>query len=231
MRLHGSSWIRYLALIYFHHFSIWIWYVFSLCVILMVYTSATIQSVRLDHGSPITRRRIFIILILTEIMDQSVRGRLQQFCEATRERLRMHLDLHWPLGTTSLKFLDCVKLTGLNLMAHFHHPIHNVPGRTFSWTTGTRLSRMMFKQKKSWGEKTWLVKGLLVRPNNLHLINFDVLAKPRKLNHHALKWMMIMCHQPHSNLQLRQHQRNADPKWMQQHARWAEQNDVPAPWL
>ncbi|CAL1130893.1 unnamed protein product [Cladocopium goreaui] len=49
----------------------------------------------LDHGSPITRRRVFIILILKEIMDQSVRGHLQDFCEATRERLRILLDLHW----------------------------------------------------------------------------------------------------------------------------------------
>ena len=46
-----------------------------------------------------------------------------------------------------------------------------------------------------------------------------------------LKRMMIASHHIHSNLQLRQHETNAAPKWKKQHARWAEENEVPAPWL
>lgn len=152
---------------------------FFVCPVLTAYTSATIQSMRLDHGSPITRRRVFIILILKEIMDQSVRGHLQDFCEATRERLRILLDLHWPLGTSSLKFVDFVKLTVLNLIAHFHHPIHTVPGRTFSWTTGARLFRTISKQNNNWGKKTWLVQGHLALPNKLHQFWYTFLKQSR----------------------------------------------------
>lgn len=104
----------------------------------------------LDHGSPITRRRVFIILILKEIMDQSVRGHLQDFCEATRERLRILLDLHW--------------------------------------------------------------KDLLL-DNWSQTVQDDIEAKQQLRKKNLARE--------------RQHQRNADPKWKQQHTRWAEENEVP----
>jgi hypothetical protein len=54
---------------------------------------------RSQHGSPISRQRIFIVLVKNELMLGYVKGNLQRFGEAVKESLRIAKpDVTWQLA-------------------------------------------------------------------------------------------------------------------------------------
>lgn len=67
------------------------------------------QALRVHHGAPITRRRVFIVLVLREIMLEEVKPAFQTFCEKIRDLLRFGGEAHWSLDANfvanSCKFM------------------------------------------------------------------------------------------------------------------------------
>lgn len=52
---------------------------------------------RKDHGSPISRERIYIVLIKKELMLQHVKGKLQRFGEQVKQSLHSKCTITWYL--------------------------------------------------------------------------------------------------------------------------------------
>lgn len=58
---------------------------------------------RLDHGSPITRRRIFILLVRRELMLAAAKNDFEQFAKKIQKSLFIEPEVHWSLGTVISK--------------------------------------------------------------------------------------------------------------------------------
>ena len=82
---------------------------------------------RLDHGSPITRRRIFIFLIRRELMLAAAQTDFGKFAEKIRDSLLIAPEVHWSLGTVRFKVGSCFKTYKIDLFCENN----SWSGRTF----------------------------------------------------------------------------------------------------
>ena len=62
---------------------------------------------RLQHGSPITRRRVFIILVRRELMLENAKKDFQEFCDKIKEMMRTSCEIHWSLGSVHSSEFSC----------------------------------------------------------------------------------------------------------------------------